>query len=568
MRWMQAAFVIAAILVASVLGSLPGSGQGPHSVSVMIDFGTGRVLWADVSLPGDATAWNATVTAASALGLTLNVTYFDGQPFVNDIGEMRPVFPDYWHFLLWNVSRWDLADRGPDGVAAADDDVYGWFLTRDAPWDFNAPWPGPRPEASPDAGGRQPVQMFRYDLEGTGLAAGAGPTNPSVSWSYDTGAFEITATPAFARGTLYLSTWTGFVALDEATGALRWRNPSVAGASSPALFDGRIYVGGRDGRLHVLASGDGTELWNRTLQRDVVFSGITSSPRIAHGRVYVGTFNETGGDGIFAAIDLNTRETVWSRPVSSVHLSSAAIADHTVYVGLMGRFRPADLSYGPPYGLLALDADTGAERWFVATNGSMASSPAIADDLVFVTTKAGEVFAVGTDGLVRWRSTHLVGLIASPAVSGDVVAIGIGVLGTDGAVQTLTRTGDVRWTAGLGGTPVSASPTIAGDYVYAATNDANGTVYAWRVSALGVGEWARMLEPRDYLLSSPVVHDGALYIASDNGIIYRLADDVLSQPPSVNTLAWIPLFVGTLIAIAVTVVLVNLWVSRRPRRGS
>src|SRR2546422_3490429 len=106
--------------------------------------------------------------------------------------------------------------------------------------------------------------MFRYDLDGNGVAAGAGPIAPQVAWTYDTGAYEITATPAFAHGTVFLSTWTGFVALDEGTGALQWRNPDVAGASSPTLFDGRIYVGGQDRRPPPLSQAAGAAPRNRS----------------------------------------------------------------------------------------------------------------------------------------------------------------------------------------------------------------------------------------------------------------------------------------------------------------
>jgi len=562
-RWIATAILVA-IVATTAFGSSVASGKGPFAVSIMVDFGTGRILWADLSMPDGASMWNATVDAAARLGLDLNVSWYGAKPFLNDIGDSRPSWPDYWHFLLWNVSRWDFAHLGPADLPATDGAVIGWFLSRDAPWNFTDPWPGPRPEATPDASGRHPVEMFRYDLDGNGVAAGAGPIAPQVAWTYDTGAYEITATPAFAHGTVFLSTWTGFVALDEGTGALQWRNPDVAGASSPTLFDGRIYVGGKDGRLHVLSQSDGAELWNRSLQPDAQFSGITASPRIVYGRVYVGTFNETGGDGSFVAIDLYTHDVVWSRPVSSVHLSSAAIADHVVYVGLMGRFHPSDLTYAPPYGLLALDADSGAERWFVASNGSVASSPALANDSVFFTTKAGEAYSVGTDGIVRWRHSELVGSIASPAVSNGTVAIGWGVFGTDGGVQTFTFAGDVRWTASLIGTPVSASPTIAGDRVYAATNDANGTAYAWRLSDVGSGEWALQLAPPDYLLSSPVVHDGALYIASDNGRLYRLADVPPSTSSGIGVVALI--IVGGLAAAGVAV-LIAVWSLRRSRRG-
>src|SRR5207249_53290 len=103
-------------------------------------------------------------------------------------GFRRPSWPDYWHFLIWNVSRWDFADLGPADLPATNGAVCGWFLSRDAPWNFTEPWPGPRPEATPDASGRHPVEMFRYDLGGSGTAAGAGPVSPHVAWTYDTGA--------------------------------------------------------------------------------------------------------------------------------------------------------------------------------------------------------------------------------------------------------------------------------------------------------------------------------------------------------------------------------------------
>src|SRR5207245_8888372 len=141
---------------------------------------------------------------------------------------------------------------------------------------------------------------------------------PTAAGRDDWGVDHVSASPALACGTRDLFTWTGFVALHESTGALRWRNPHVAGASSPALYDGRIYVGGKDGRLHVLSESDGTELWNRTLQPDAQFSGITASPRIAYGRVYVGTFNETGGAGTFVGIRSSSPDVGRSTPVCSV----------------------------------------------------------------------------------------------------------------------------------------------------------------------------------------------------------------------------------------------------------
>src|SRR5438552_16477835 len=128
----------------------------------------------------------------------------------------------------------------------------------------------------------------------------------------------------------------------------------------------------------------------------------------------------------------------------------------------MGHFHPSNLTYSPPYGLLDLDADSGAQRWFVATYGSVASSPALANDSVFFTMKAGEAFSVGIVGVVHWRHSELVGSIASQAVSDGTLAIGWGGFGTDGAVQTFSLAGDVRWPTRPICTPASAAPALAG----------------------------------------------------------------------------------------------------------
>ena len=100
--------------------------------------------------------------------------------------------------------------------------------------------------------------------------------------------------------------------------------------------------------------------------------------------------------------------------------------------------------------------------------------------------------------------------------------------------------------------------------MYAATNDGNGTVYSWRLSALGSGEWALQPGPPDYLLSSPVVHEGALYIASDNGRLYRLADVSASTPSGIGI---VPLIIVGGLAAAGLAVLISVWMLGRSRRG-
>ena len=76
-------------------------------------------------------------------------------------------------------------------------------------------------------------------------------------------------------------------ALEAATGKELWTFASRARIdSSPAIADGRVYVGSGDGRLYVLSLTTG----ERIADFDTA-SAISASPAIAHGRLVVGTLD-------------------------------------------------------------------------------------------------------------------------------------------------------------------------------------------------------------------------------------------------------------------------------------
>ena len=557
MRW-KPGFAVTIAILAVVAAATPASGHGAGDVQVLFDFGGGRSLWFSVHADEGLSAWNATVAAAGALGLALKVSGSGTSVFVEDIGDSGAVYPDWWHLLVYD-GGWRMADAGVAAIAVGPGDAIAWFLTRDDPsWDFVSPWPGPGPEATP--GDEDPAAAFRYQASGWGLARSGGPTGLGVDWAFDTGAFEITGTPAISHGVVYLPTWTGFLALTT-SGVLVWRNDGVAGASSPALYGPHVLVGGRDGRLHALWRSNGTEAWNLTLQPGPVYSGITSSPRVGLGKIFLGTYNETGGNGTFFAIDAFTRAVAWSRSVSSVHFSTPALANGMLIVGLMGRFDSASLTYEGPFGLLALDAESGAEVWFYETAGSVASSPAATRSSVYATTKAGELLAVDLDGTLNW-SQSIAPTIASPAFDGHRILVGDGLLMSAGFLRAFSLEGEPQWTLPLSG-PVSASPTIAGDVAYAATNEEQGRVIAVNVST-GALLGSIVLDPPEYILSSPVVYGGALYVASDNGRLYRLGDAAVGGPDPLGSMT---VLLGAAIGLAGVVAAAAFLVLRRSRRG-
>jgi outer membrane protein assembly factor BamB len=73
-------------------------------------------------------------------------------------------------------------------------------------------------------------------------------------------------------------------AINASTGKSVWKFVTRARVdSSPAVADGRVYVGSSDGKLYVLDAATGEKRWEFDAG-----DAITASPAIAAGRVVVG----------------------------------------------------------------------------------------------------------------------------------------------------------------------------------------------------------------------------------------------------------------------------------------
>ncbi len=374
-------------------------------------------------------------------------------------------------------------------------------------------------------------------------------------------------------GKVFVDTMDGFYALNEYAGSVAWTNPAIKGLSSPSLVNGEVLLGGTDGRLHALNATTGAELWNVTLVDHPVFSGITSSPKVAYDLVYVGVFNETGGPGAVVAVWISNGTVAWRHPTASIDFSSPAVYDGSVYVGVMGLYNTtSQVTWNPPYGVLALDAANGTEEWFYATNDSVAASPLVTPHLVVVPSKDGNLYALNrTTGALAWKDALQAG-VSSPALSGDTLVVAGGAYGGSGTVAgVFLYGGGVLWTFHPNG-PVQASVTVANGLAYVATNVANGTVYALDVST-GALVWSYMppntATATDYLFSSPVVADNLLYVAGDNGHVYAFGTLAGSSPsggPGPSGPDFVTWAAVVVVVVAVAVVAVYL-VRRRKHHG-
>ncbi len=147
-------------------------------------------------------------------------------------------------------------------------------------------------------------------------------------WSYEVGdgGGDQEATPLVWNNTIYgVTNWSIVFAVDARTGEQKWRwDPEVNREATSAkmccgvvnrglaLYDNKVYVPVNDGRLQALDAATGKPVWEARVAYPQFEQTLTIAPRIAKGKVIVGT---AGGDrptrGFFAAYDAETGHEVW-----------------------------------------------------------------------------------------------------------------------------------------------------------------------------------------------------------------------------------------------------------------
>jgi outer membrane protein assembly factor BamB len=249
-----------------------------------------------------------------------------------------------------------------------------------------------------------------------------------LAWGFESGDLY-TSSPAWSDGLVVFGSGDGRVyAVNESSGAVRWRYATGGRVrSSPAISGGRVYVGSMDGTLYALRLEDGRELWRFDTEGHRLRSGefgfdrrtIQSSPAVADGRVFVGS-----RDGFLYAVEAASGRLLWrvDHQMSWVN-TSPAVAGGLVFAG------SSDERF-----LQAVDARTGKERWRLTTERPVWSSPAVVGDLVYVGDGSGTVYALDrTTGEERWRQTAGRRILSSPTPADGLLLIG----NDDGSVYAI-----------------------------------------------------------------------------------------------------------------------------------
>jgi outer membrane protein assembly factor BamB len=171
---------------------------------------------------------------------------------------------------------------------------------------------------------------------------------------------------------------------------------------------------------------------------------------------------------------------------------------------------------------------TSSLRWRYATGGPVASSPAVADGIVFAGSFDNRVYALDElTGAQIWNYTTKGAVGSSPAVVDGVVFVG----SEDSNVYALNEvTGEKIWSYQTGNSVFYSSPNVIDGLVFVCSSD--GNVYALKESN-GEKIWNKNIRSDGY--SSPAVADNMVFIGSGAGKIYALNEQTGAEVWSYET---------------------------------
>lgn len=328
--------------------------------------------------------------------------------------------------------------------------------------------------ADPVAGGGR---IFTLDADGQVTAvseAGSVLWRADLTAGFDRGGGISGGGLALEGGSLYVATGYGeVVALDAASGDVRWRQRLDAGATTPTVAGGLVYVVSRDNQAWAIDASSGRVRWQlQTAPSGAVLKG-GAAPAVANGTVLF-----PFGTGELIAASANAGVRSWGTTVAGERRGVAyanvndisgdpLIVGGTAYVGNQsGR-------------VVALNASSGTRLW-TAQDGAYSPLLPAGDALFFVSDR---------NELIRLDA-----------------ATGERVWGTE--LPLFVNSRERRRRAVF----THFGPILAGGQLVVASGDG-----ALRFFDPASGTQTREISFRGGAASNPIVMNGTLYVVSESG---------------------------------------------------
>ncbi len=278
------------------------------------------------------------------------------------------------------------------------DDLYDFFLSS--------------PIVSPD-----PTNPVVYFGSSDGNLYALNAVTGEKKWGFKTDGIVHTS-PALYNGNIYFGSWDTFLyAIDAQTGKLKWKFETgkqpvyhvLEGIqASPTCADGMVYFGSRDGYFYALDAATGSTVWKYAADN----SWVLTTAALKDGTVYLGTSDTY----LFLGFDAKTGKEKIRYKSNGYVYSSPALAGNTAYFGdFTGTLSAVDINSGKRTGQFTTPGRAANAKQVLNDEGNI-------DFNLLVKGKDLSLYSTSVDAMNKFYTIG--SIVSSPAISDDVIYFG------------------------------------------------------------------------------------------------------------------------------------------------
>jgi outer membrane protein assembly factor BamB len=252
-----------------------------------------------------------------------------------------------------------------------------------------------------------------YVADRKGIVYALNKKDGHIEWQIETGE-EISSKPAVDGDVIYVATTQKqIMALDKYGRGKKWQTSKVGSlpqmtiksSSSPAIYNGSIYVGYADGTFNCYKASDGELVWSKQLSdRASQFIDIDGAPLILDGIIYISSM-----DGKTHAVNPMDGSIIWQADRGGPN--DVVTDGEKLYIVGGGRLAAADLK-------------NGNILWEQDFHEIETSSPAVKDGFLSLISTKEKLYIVDSQtGEIKYKRYLGKGSFGKPIVSGDILYI-------------------------------------------------------------------------------------------------------------------------------------------------
>ena len=378
---------------------------------------------------------------------------------------------------------------------------------------------------------------YKHDAQGTSYTASDLLPPFRLAWSHHLGGRNNIESPAVAGGKVYVGTSNistvneaALNCFNAATGDLLWRFPARTDVKcTPAVANGRVFFSNSIGTLFALNANSGNLIWTAQLGDSLTRWEMTS-PTVVGDTVYA------GGIPAMSAVNAVTGGIIWQRSADSSNT-----ADFIPAIYSAPAVQDDIVVFTTKAGIFAFNRHTGSTAWEI---GGQHRSAGITGNLVYTLGGPFGSQRLKAYGLVSGDTIYTAAFPQSEATAAAAIApsriIAVNGGNPEGAVGLLqgwshALADELHWNFAVGGPiacsrpyqrttgSINSTPAVAGQIAYFGADD--GRIYGVNI-ANGVELWRH-----DFgvpVRSSPAVAGNMLFVTTEDGTLYAFVSGYLS----------------------------------------